>query len=53
MRGLKEGETAEIECLERGQVFDLHFGGAVERVRIEHVLIVSDEQVCEERNVCV
>ena len=34
-------------------MLDLHLGSAVKRVGIEHVLIVSDEQVCEKRNVCV
>lgn len=34
-------------------MLDLHLGSAIKRVGIEHVLIVSDEQVCEKRNVCV
>lgn len=48
---MKEGEAAEIERLERDELLDLHLGGAVEGVRVEHVLVVSDEQIGEKRNV--
>ena len=50
--GLVEGEAAKVEGLERLEMFDLHEGGAIKRVGVKHVLIVSDKQVGEQGNVC-